>query len=65
MENNSNDDLLKAIEDLSSRLALVEEAVSKVEPKEQDEKEVETPTETESDTSEVESEDEIEKLLNV
>lgn len=59
MEINSKDDLLKVIEDMQSRLALVEDSTTKKEP--EDEKE---PEDTETETEEVESVDEIEKLLN-
>ena len=59
MEINSKDDLLKVIEDMQSRLAVVEDSTTKKEP--EDEKE---PEDTETETEEVESVDEIEKLLN-
>ena len=59
MEINSKDDLLKVIEDMQSRLALVEDSTTKKEP--EDEKE---PEDTNTETEEVESVDEIEKLLN-
>jgi hypothetical protein len=62
MEINSKDELLSVIEDLQSRLAVVEDSSSKKEP----EQEPEEPKQEESseETKEVESEDEIEKLLN-
>ena len=57
MEINSKDELLSVIEDLQSRLALVEDNFTKEEPKDE-------PTEEPKDEpAEVESEDEIEKLL--
>lgn len=59
MEINSKDDLLKVIEDMQSRLAVVEDSTTKKEP--EDEKE---PEDTDTETEEVESVDEIEKLLN-
>ena len=61
MEINSKDELLSVIEDLQSRLAVVEDSSTKKEPEEETE---ETHEET-HDEPEVESEDEIEKLLNV
>lgn len=60
MEINNKEELLKAIEDLQSRLAIVEDGLTKEEPKEDE------PTEEPADEpaeDEVESEDEIEKLL--
>lgn len=59
MEINSKDDLLKVIEDMQSRLAVVEDSTTKKEPED-----VETPDDTDTETEEVESVDEIEKLLN-
>ena len=59
MEINSKDDLLEVIEGMQSRLALVEDSITKKEP--EDEKE---PEDTDTETEEVESVDEIEKLLN-
>jgi hypothetical protein len=59
MEINSKDDMLKVIEDMQSRLAVVEDSTSKKEPED-----VETPEDTDTSTEEVESVDEIEKLLN-
>lgn len=60
MEINSKDELLSVIEDLQSRLAVVEDSSSKKEPKPEEPK----PEEPSEPTPEVESEDEIEKLLN-
>lgn len=59
MEINSKDDLLKVIEDMQSRLALVEDSTTKKEPEEPEE-----PEGADTETEEVESVDEIEKLLN-
>jgi hypothetical protein len=59
MEINSKDDLLKVIEDMQSRLAVVEDSTTKKEH--EDPKE---PEDTNTETEEVESVDEIEKLLN-
>ena len=59
MEINTKDELLSAISDLQSRLALVEDNFTKEEPKDEPD---EQPKSEES--AEVESEDEIEKLLN-
>lgn len=67
MKIKTKDELFKIIEDISSRLALVEEADTKAEPEEQHENEAETQGVSGSDTSEgseVETEDEIEKFLN-
>ena len=62
MEINTKDELLSVIEDLQSRLALVEDNFTKEEPKEESKDEPdEQPASEES--AEVESEDEIEKLL--
>lgn len=61
MEINSKDELLSVIEDLQSRLAVVEDSSTKKEPEETSEETHEEPEEKQ----EVESEDEIEKLLNV
>ena len=61
MEINSKDELLSVIEDLQSRLAVIEDSSTKKEPEEKEEPS-EEPTE---EKQEVESEDEIEKLLNV
>lgn len=58
MEINTKDELLSVIEDLQSRLALVEDNYTKEEPKDEP---AEKPATEES--TEVESEDEIEKLL--
>ena len=64
MEINNKEELLKAIEDLQSRLAMVEDGLSKG-----DDEPTEEPTEDEptdggtEEGAEVESEDEIEKLL--
>lgn len=60
MEINNKEELLKAIEDIQSRLAIVEDGLSKDEPA--DDEPTDEPAE-ESDETEVESEDEIEKLL--
>lgn len=67
MEINNKEELLKAIEDLQSRLAIVEDGLTKEEPKDDE------PTDNEpadggtdeptDEGAEVESEDEIEKLL--
>ena len=59
MEINSKDDLLKVIEDMQSRLAVVEDSTTKKEPADE-----EQPKDTDTETEEVESVDEIEKLLN-
>lgn len=59
MEINSKDDLLKVIEDMQSRLAVVEDSTTKKEPED-----VKDPEDTDTETEEVESADEIEKLLN-
>jgi hypothetical protein len=60
MEINSKDDLLKVIEEMQSRLAVVEDSTTKKEPED-----AETPEDTSTSTEEeVESVDEIEKLLN-
>lgn len=59
MEINSKDDLLKVIEDMQSRLAVVEDSTTKKDPEEP--KDLEG---TDTETEEVESVDEIEKLLN-
>lgn len=60
MDINSKDDLLSVISDMQSRLAMVEDTITKVpEDKEPEDKET-----TETETEEVESVDEIEKLLN-
>lgn len=61
MEINSKDDLLKVIEDMQARLAVVEDSTTKKDPADE-EKPKDTDTDTE--TEEVESVDEIEKLLN-
>lgn len=62
MEVNTKKELLSIIEDLQYRLAVVEDAGKKPEPKN---KEEDKPKEPETDnSSKVESEDEIEKLLN-
>ena len=60
MEINSKDDLLKVIEDMQSRLAVVEDSTTKKDPA--DEKNPKNPEGNE--TGEVESVDGIEKLLN-
>lgn len=60
MEINNKEELLKAIEDIQSRLAIVEDGLTKEEPTEDE------PTNEPADVpaeDEVESEDEIEKLL--
>lgn len=63
MEINSKDDLLKVIEDMQSRLAVVEDSTTKKDPA--DEKDPKDPKDPEdAETEEVESVDEIEKLLN-
>lgn len=59
MEINTKDELFSVIDDLQSRLALVEDNFTKEEPKDEPD---EQPKSEES--AEVESEDEIEKLLN-
>lgn len=59
MEINSKDDLLKVIEDMQSRLAVVEDSTTKKDPEEPKD-----PEGTDTETEEVESVDEIEKLLN-
>lgn len=58
MECNSKDELLSIIDDLQSRLAIVEDSLTKDEPTDEP---VEEPTD---ESVEVESEDEIDKLLN-
>lgn len=61
MDINTKDELLSIIQDLQSRLAVVEDAGKKPEePKEENDPKPEEP----KDNQEVESEDEIEKLLN-
>lgn len=62
MEINSKDELLSVIEDLQSRLAVVEDSTTKQEPEDETSEETH---EEHDDKQEVESEDEIEKLLNV
>ena len=62
MELNSKDELLSVIEDLQSRLAVVEDSSTKKEPEEETSEETHEEPE---EKQEVESEDEIEKLLNV
>ena len=68
MEINNKEELLKAIEDLQSRLAVVEDGLTKDNPSE-DEPTGDEPADggaeqsEESAEPEVESEDEIEKLL--
>lgn len=59
MEVNTKNELLSIIEDLQSRLAVIEDAAKKPE-KDHKPKEPKEP----KDEQEVESEDEIEKLLN-
>lgn len=62
MDINTKDELLSIIQDLQSRLAVVEDAGKKPEPETEEE---DKPKEPETNNSpEVESEDEIEKLLN-
>ena len=61
MEINTKDELLSVIENLQSRLAVVEDSTTKQEPEETSQETHEEPEEKQ----EVESEDEIEKLLNV
>lgn len=63
MEINNKEELLKAIEDLQSRLAIVENDLSKDEPADEDEPAEETEAKVDDAEAEVESEDEIEKLL--
>ena len=63
MEINNKEELLKAIEDLQSRLAIVEDGLSKDEPAGKDEPAEETEAKVDDAEAEVESEDEIEKLL--
>jgi hypothetical protein len=63
MEINNKEELLKAIEDLQSRLAIVEDGLSKDEPAGEDEPAEETEAKVDEAEAEVESEDEIEKLL--
>ena len=62
MEISNKEELLSVIDDLQSRLAMVEDSLTKDEPAEE-------PTDEHTDEpadepAEVESEDEIEKLLN-
>lgn len=57
MEINTKDELLSVIDDLQSRLALVEDNYTKEEPKD------EPSEEPKDEPADVESEDEIEKLL--
>lgn len=58
MEISNKEELLSVIDDLQSRLAMVEDSLTKDEPAEE-------PTDEPADEpAEVESEDEIEKLLN-
>ena len=58
MEISNKEELLSVIDDLQSRLAMVEDSLTKDEPAEE-------PTDEPVDEpAEVESEDEIEKLLN-
>ena len=58
MEISNKEELLSVIDDLQSRLAMVEDSLTKDEPAEE-------PTDEPTDEPvEVESEDEIEKLLN-
>lgn len=64
MEINNKEELLKAIEDLQSRLAIVEDGLSKDEPCDEPDGDEPTDEPTEETGAEVESEDEIEKLLN-
>lgn len=61
MEINNKEELLKAIEDLQSRLAIVEDGLSKDEPTDDNDEPTDEPAE--ETEAEVESEDEIEKLL--
>ena len=58
MEISTKDELLSVIEDLQSRLALVEDNYTKEEPKDEPD-----PQPSSEESAEVESEDEIEKLL--
>lgn len=58
MEISTKDELLSVIEDLQSRLALVEDNYTKEEPKDEPD-----PQPSSEESTEVESEDEIEKLL--
>lgn len=61
MEIANKEELLSVIDDLQSRLAMVEDSLVKDEPEEEPTGE---PTEDSTPNAEVESEDEIEKLLN-
>ena len=62
MEISNKEELLSVIDDLQSRLAMVEDSLTKDEPVEEP---AEEPTNEPADEpAEVESEDEIEKLLN-
>ena len=63
MEINSKDELLSVIEDLQSRLSVVETAQTKPQDEPKGEEPKDSPSE-EPKEPEVESEDEIEKLLN-
>ena len=60
---NTREELEQLLEDIQSRLSVVETAQTKPEDKSEDKTEDEKQEETEKE-SEVESEDEIEKLLN-
>lgn len=60
MDINSKDDLLSVISDMQSRLAMVEDTITKVPKDKKSEDDEPQPT----DNEEVESVDEIEKLLN-
>lgn len=61
MELENKAELLKVLEDIQSRLAMVEDGLSKEEPKEDEPTDDAEPAEPAE--PEVESEDEIEKLL--
>ena len=60
---NTREELEQLLEDIQSRLSVVETAQTKPEDKSEDKTEDKTQDETKNE-SEVESEDEIEKLLN-
>lgn len=59
MELNSKDELLSTLDEILSRLSVIEQSTTQETEKEETEK-----TETENEEPEVESVDEIEKLLN-
>lgn len=60
MELGNKEELVKILEDIQSRLAMVEDGLTKEEPAEDPEVD---PADPEDEEPEVESEDEIEKLL--